>query len=180
MEAAIDGGFKIVEFTLTTPGCLDMVSSFAPRPDVLVGCGTVMNIEDAERAMEAGAQFLVQPVLIPEVVTWCAERNIVSIPGCATPSELFTAYKLGAPVQKLFPGVAGGAAWIKAVSAALPMLRINPTSGVEKDTAVEFLRNGAASLGFVAPLFKPELIAAGDFDGLAKVAEEIITEVKKA
>ena len=91
MQAAIDGGFEIVEFTLTTPGCLDAVSDFRAKYDkkVMVGCGTVMDIPDAKAAMDAGAEFLVAPVLVPEVVTWCALNNIVIIPGCQTPSEAY-------------------------------------------------------------------------------------------
>ena len=96
MQAAIDGGFNIVEFTLTTPGCLDLVSDFRKKYDgkVMVGCGTIMDIEDAQNALDAGAEFIVMPVLVPEVVTWCRERNIVSIPGCCTPTELYTAYRV--------------------------------------------------------------------------------------
>ena len=105
MTAALDAGFKIAEFTLTTPGCLDCVSDFRKsHPDVLVGCGTVMNAGQAAEALEAGAQFLVSPCLIPEVVTYAAERNVVIVPGCATPSELYQAYLLGAQIQKVFPG----------------------------------------------------------------------------
>jgi Entner-Doudoroff aldolase len=178
MQAAIDGGFKCVEFTLTTPGCLDVLADFAKKEDVLVGCGTVMNVEHAEQAMEAGAKFLVSPIVIPEVVTWCAERNIVCLPGCQTPTELYTAYKLGAPIQKLFPGVAGGPMWVKAVSAALPMLRINPTSGVEKDTGVDYIRSGAYSLGYVAPAFPPALMEARDYAAIEKNAAEIIAKLK--
>ena len=101
MTAAIDGGFEIVEFTLTTPGCLDAVADFRAKYDgkVMVGCGTVMDIPDAKAAMDAGAEFLVAPVLVPEVVTWCALHNIVIIPGCQTPTEAYNAYKAGAPVQ---------------------------------------------------------------------------------
>merc|ERR1712127_1121972 len=109
MQAAIDGGFDIVEFTLTTPGCLDQVANFRKKYDgkVMVGCGTVMDIPDAKAAMDAGAEFLVAPCLVPEVVTWCALNNIVIIPGCQTPTEAYQAYRAGAQVQKIFPGVAG-------------------------------------------------------------------------
>ena len=158
MTAAVDGGFKLIEFTLTTPGALDSVAEFAGRTDIMMGCGTIMNVQDAKNALDAGAKFIVAPILVPEVVEWCAAHKIVCIPGCATPSELYKAYTLGAPIQKLFPGVAGGPNWVKAVSAALPMLRINPTSGVEVDTAADFLRAGASSLGFVAPAFPPALV----------------------
>jgi len=180
MGAAVDGGFKVVEFTLTTPGCLDYVAEFAPRTDVLTGCGTIMNIDDAKRAMDAGAKFLVSPMLNPEVVKWCAENKIAMIPGCSTPTELWTAYQLGAPIQKLFPGVAGGPNWVRAVSAALPMLRINPTSGVEVDTAADFLRAGANSLGFVAPAFPPEHVKNENWDAISARAKEIMAAVATA
>jgi 2-dehydro-3-deoxyphosphogluconate aldolase/(4S)-4-hydroxy-2-oxoglutarate aldolase len=166
MQAAIDGGFDIVEFTLTTPGCLDTLADFRSKYDgkVMIGCGTVMDIPDAQAAMDAGAEFLVAPVLVPEVVTWCAMHNIVIIPGCQTPTEAYNAYKAGAPVQKIFPGVAGGHMWVKAVSAALPMLKLNPTSGVDLDNAGDFLKNGASSVGLVAPLFPPDAVLNGKWD----------------
>jgi 2-dehydro-3-deoxyphosphogluconate aldolase/(4S)-4-hydroxy-2-oxoglutarate aldolase len=182
MQAAIDGGFKIVEFTLTTPDCLSHLSDFRSKydGDVMVGCGTIMNIEDAAKAMEAGSEFIITPVMLPDVIQWCVERNIVSVPGCQTPTELLTAYRHGAPLQKLFPGVVGGPMWVKAVSSALPMLSINPTSGVDLDNAGDFLRNGAASVGLVAPLFDPAAIAKGDFDVIAQNAAKVMANVQEA
>merc|ERR1719201_573938 len=180
MQAAIDGGFNIVEFTLTTPGCLDAVSDFRKKYDgkVMVGCGTGMDIADAKAAVDAGAEFLVAPVMVPEVVTWCAMHNIVIIPGCQTPTEAYSAYKAGAPVQKIFPGVAGGHMWVKAVSAALPMLNLNPTSGVDLDNAGDFLKNGASSIGLVAPLFPPDAIAGAKWDVIQANAEKVVGNVK--
>jgi len=180
MEAAIEGGFKIVEFTLTTPGCLDLVRDFSPQRDILVGCGTVMNEAECQAAMAAGAQFIVSPVLIPEVVEWCVARNIVCVPGCQTPTEMQRAYDMGAAVQKLFPGVAGGANTVKAVSAALPHLTINPTSGVELENCADYVRAGASSLGFVASLFQPGLMGKRDYDGLVDRAKQIVAAVKSA
>jgi len=181
MQACIDGGFKIVEFTLTTPDCLDHLSTFREKyeGDVMVGCGTIMNVEDAERAVDAGAEFIITPVMLPDVIRWCAERNIVSVPGCQTPTELVSAYRNGAPLQKLFPGVTGGPMWVKAVSSALPMLSINPTSGVDLDNAGDYLRMGAASVGLVAPLFDPAAIQNGDWDQIAKNAEKVMANVRE-
>jgi 2-dehydro-3-deoxyphosphogluconate aldolase / (4S)-4-hydroxy-2-oxoglutarate aldolase len=182
MQAAIDGGFKIVEFTLTTPDCLTHLSDFRSKydGDVMVGCGTIMNTDDAARAMEAGSEFIITPVMLPDVIEWCRDRNIVCVPGCQTPTELTMAYRHGAPLQKLFPGVAGGPAWVKAVSSALPFLSINPTSGVDLDNAGDYLKNGAASVGLVAPLFDPVAIANGDFDQIAKNAAKVMANVKEA
>ena len=180
MDAAVQGGFKLVEFTLTTPGCLDAVERFASRSDVLSGCGTILTVDDAKKALDAGSKFIVAPILVPEVVEWCAANKVVCIPGCQTPSELYRAYTLGAPVQKLFPGVAGGPNWVRAVSSALPMLRINPTSGVEIDTAADYLRAGANSLGFVAPAFDQEAIKRGDWDVISQTASKIMAAVRAA
>lgn len=180
MQACIDGGFKITEFTLTTPDCLDHLSNFREKydGDVMVGCGTIMNVEDAERAVDAGAEFIITPVMLPDVIQWCAARNIVIVPGCQTPTELVAAYRNGAPLQKLFPGVTGGPMWVKAVSSALPMLSINPTSGVTLENAGEYLSHGAASVGLVAPLFDPVAIQNEDWDQIAKNAEIVMANVK--
>lgn len=182
MQAAIDGGFKIVEFTLTTPDCLQHLSDFRAKydGDVMVGCGTILTTQDAANAMEAGSEFIITPVMLPDVIEWCKERNIVCVPGCQTPTEMVQAYRHGAPLQKLFPGVAGGPMWVKAVSSALPFLSINPTSGVDLDNAGDFLRNGAASVGLVAPLFDPAAIAAGDYDTIAKNAAKVMANVREA
>ena len=182
MQASIDGGFKIVEFTLTTPDCLKHLSNFRTKYDgnVMVGCGTIMNVKDAEDAVDAGAEFIITPVMLPDVIQWCAARNVVIVPGCQTPTEMITAFRAGAPLQKLFPGVAGGSGWVKAVSSALPMLNINPTSGVTLENAAEYLNNGAASVGLVAPLFDPVAIANEDWDTIAKNAEKVMANVKEA
>jgi 2-dehydro-3-deoxyphosphogluconate aldolase/(4S)-4-hydroxy-2-oxoglutarate aldolase len=180
MTAAIDGGFKIVEFTLTTPNCLDHVTNFRQKydGDVMVGCGTILTTEDAAAAVDAGSEFIITPVMLPDVIEWCKERNIVCVPGCQTPTELVNAYRHGAPLQKLFPGVAGGPMWVKAVSSALPFLAINPTSGVDLDNAGEFLSHGAASVGVVAPLFDPAAIGRGDFEQISKNAEKVMANVR--
>lgn len=116
--------------------------------------------------------------MLPDVIEWCAERKIVIAPGCQTPTEMVTAYRKGAPLQKLFPGVAGGPGWVKAVSSALPFLSINPTSGVDLDNAGDYLRMGAASVGLVAPLFDQDAIARGDYDVIAQNAAKVMANVR--
>lgn len=95
MQAAIDGGFKIVEFTLTTPNCLDHLSDFRQKyeGDVMVGCGTILSPADAAAAMDAGAEFIITPVMLPDVIQWCKERNIVCVPGCQTPTGELKKYR---------------------------------------------------------------------------------------
>lgn len=88
MQAAIDGGFRICEFTLTTPDCLHHLADFRAKydGDVMVGCGTILSPADAAAAVDAGAEFIITPVMLPDVIEWCRDRNIVCIPGCQTPT----------------------------------------------------------------------------------------------
>ena len=108
MEAAIRGGFRNVEFTLTTPDCLQHLSDFRAKYDgqVMIGCGTILTPDDAAAAMDAGSEFIITPVMLHDVIEWCKERNIVCVPGCRTPTELVNAYRHGAPLPTRFPGVA--------------------------------------------------------------------------
>ena len=180
MQACIKGGFGIMEFTLTTPDCLNHLSDFRLRYDgsIMVGCGTIVNVGDAKRAMDAGAEFIITPVMLSDVIRWCAACNKVIVPGCQTPMEMVTAYCNGAPLQKLFPGVAGEPAWVKAVSLAMPFLSINPASGVDLNNAADYLNAGAASVGLVAPLFNPVAIPGGDWDQIAKDAVKVMANLR--
>ncbi len=166
MEAAIRGGFRIVEFTLTIPGAFDLIEAFAERPGLVVGAGTVMEVEQAREAVRRGARFLVSPVVDEAVIGEARALGVASIPGASTPTELLRAHRAGAPLQKLFPAPAGGPAWVKACLGPMPFLRIVPTSGVDESNAADYLAAGAFAVGFVAALFRPELLAARDYAGI--------------
>lgn len=164
MEAAIRGGFRVLEFTLTIPGAVDLIGEFAKRDDVFVGAGTVLNVEDARSAAAAGACFLASPVLDPRIIAEARALNIAAIPGGHTPSELNLAYQLGAPLQKLFPAPAGGPAFVRSCLAPLPYLRIVPTNGVDASNAAEYLKAGVYAVGFGVTLFDPEYLAQQRYD----------------
>ena len=103
MEAAVSAGFRILEFTLNTPGALDRIREFSARDGLVVGAGTVLDPEDARRAIEAGAAFLVSPVVDEAVIDEGHAAGVAVIPGAQTPTELLRAHRAGAPLQKLFP-----------------------------------------------------------------------------
>ncbi len=180
MNAAVAGGFRMVEFTLTTPDALRLISEFAKRPDLLVGAGTVLTSDEARKAAKAGAKFLVSPVCDPEVIAEASALGAVCIPGTSTPTEMLTAHRAGAELVKLFPAPADVAGFVTAVLGPLPFLRIYPTAGVTVENFVDILRAGASGVGFVRSLFDPEELAAGNFAAIEARAAEISRRLAEA
>lgn len=179
MQAAVEGGFRLVEFTLTTPGALELIMEFSTIPDVMVGAGTVMSVEQAELAVSAGARFLVSPIIDAEVISSAAELDVVCIPGAQTPTEMESAHRLGADLIKVFPAPAGGVDFIRAIRGPLPHLRLFPTAGVTPDNVLDYLNAGCAGAGFVRTLFVPDDLAEGRFEVIRQRAERIVQSVSK-
>lgn len=180
MNAAIEGGFRVVEFTFSIPNALDLIREFSEREGIIVGAGTIITPGEAEQAVEAGARFLVSPVVDEDVIEAAWQLGVAMMPGCSTPTEMLHAHRLGAQLQKLFPGQATGAAWVKQTLGPLPFLNIVPTSGVTLDNAAEFLKAGSFAVGFVNSLFEPEEIAAGRFDVIQERAAAMLEAVRCA
>ena len=180
MEAAVRGGFRVIEFTLTTPGALDLIRQFSARPDLVVGAGTVMTETEARAAVSAGARFLVSPVTDPEIIATARSLGVSMIPGTHTPTEMLQAYRAGASLQKLFPAPGMGPAYVKACLGPLPFLRIVPTSGVDATNVAAWLEAGAWAVGFVAPLFAPEDLEAGHFDRIEERARALLQAARSA
>ncbi len=180
MQAAVDGGFRVIEFTLTTPDAYDHIARFAKNSELLVGAGTVLDLDQAEAAARAGARFLVSPVTDERLIRHAVANDLVVVPGCATPTEMLTAHRAGAQIVKLFPGPADGPGFVRACLGPLPFLRIFPTSGVTLENAAAHLEAGAFGVGFVASLFDPEDIEARRFDAIRSRAEQMIRAVRGA
>jgi len=174
MQAAVAGGFRVVEFTLTTPGALNLITQFRENDDLIVGAGTVMSPTIVREAVEAGAQFLVSPVCSVDVIQEAEKLDVVSIPGTFTATEMESAHRAGADFVKLFPAPANVAEYIRFILAPLPHLKIFPTSGVNLDNMLDVLQAGAAGTGFVRPLFNPEMIRNKNYDGIRQRAEAIV------
>jgi Entner-Doudoroff aldolase len=178
MEAAVRGGFRILEFTLTTPGALDRIAEFSRRPGLVVGAGTVLSVEDARAAVDHGASFLVSPVVDEAVIGEARRLGVASMPGAHTPTEMLRAWRAGAELQKLFPAPGLGPAWVKACLGPLPFLRIVPTNGVIAENAAAWLAAGAYALGFVAPLFDAEEVADGRTDLVEARARRLLDALR--
>ena len=173
MEAAVEGGFRILEFTLTTPNALGLIEEFAKRPGLIVGAGTVLRPDQAQAAAAAGARFLVSPIVDEAVIRRADELGVAAMPGTHTPTEMVQAHRAGAPLVKLFPAPAGGPAYLRSVLAPLPFLRVVPTNGVDEHNAADWLRAGAWALGFVASLFDPADMAEQRYDRIRDRARRI-------
>ncbi|MBM4062888.1 MAG: bifunctional 4-hydroxy-2-oxoglutarate aldolase/2-dehydro-3-deoxy-phosphogluconate aldolase [Planctomycetes bacterium] len=177
LDAAIAGGFRIVEVTMTTPDCLEHVAALSERHGIVVGAGTVLNVDDAKEAMAAGARFLVSPVTDPQVISFCRQHDLVSIPGTLTPTEMMEAHRAGADVVKLFPAPANGPEFIRAVRGPLPFLRIYPTSGVTEDNVESWLAAGAFGVGFVSSLFDADDLRLRRFEAIRARAARMVAKV---
>lgn len=170
-------GFTIVEFTLTTPGALELISEFSKRDDLTVGAGTVLSLEDAERAVDAGASFLVSPVLDEAVISAARAMHVAMMPGCYTATEFLRAHRAGALLQKLFPMPGTGPGYVKSLLAPLPMLRIVPTNGVHENNAQSLLKAGAHAVGFTTALFDPNDLREKRFDMIEQRGAKLLAAV---
>lgn len=178
MDAAIRGGMRIVELTLTTPGALRIVAELSSREGLVVGAGTVLRPDEARAAVDAGARFLVSPVMDPEIISLAGELGVPILPGVHTPTEMLAAHRAGAPLLKLFPGPAGGPTYLRSVLAPLPFLRVVPTNGVDLDNVAAWLRAGAFAVGLTTALFEPAVVAARDFAAIEQRARALVRAVQ--
>ena len=165
------GGIHCAEITLRTPAALAAISAMASIPDFTVGVGTVLSQDQLRRSIDAGASFVVTPGFDPELVGSAVESGVAVLPGIATATEAMAALRAGIDVVKFFPADRlGGLPTIRALSAALPGLGFVPSGGVGQATVAEYLADPAVpavSGAWVAPA---ALIAAGDFDGITRLA----------
>ena len=175
LDALQAGGVEAMEVTLTTPNALDIIAQARARygDSLAIGVGSVLDPESARAAISAGAQFVVCPTLNLKTIKLCRRYSVPVMPGAYTPTEILTAWEAGADIVKLFPADTGGAAYLKAVKAPLPQVRIAPTGGVDEHTAADFLKAGASALGVGSALVSQKLLDADDFDAIADRARRL-------
>ncbi|NIO03920.1 MAG: bifunctional 4-hydroxy-2-oxoglutarate aldolase/2-dehydro-3-deoxy-phosphogluconate aldolase [Proteobacteria bacterium] len=181
-EAIKAGGLGVIEVTMTTPGALNVISEATQRfgTEVLFGAGTVLDPETARAAILAGAQFIVSPTLNPKTVELCRRYSKVVVPGCFTPTEILTAWEMGADFVKVFPADVGGPSYIKAILAPLPQVELIPTGGVTVETTGLFLKAGAAAVAAGSSLVSQKILDERDFALLKERAKRFREEVVKA
>jgi 2-dehydro-3-deoxyphosphogluconate aldolase / (4S)-4-hydroxy-2-oxoglutarate aldolase len=180
MDAAVRGGFRVVEITMNTPGALEVIAGLARREELTVGAGTVLRPEDAEAAARAGARFFVSPVFDEAVAAAAARLGLPLIPGCSTPSEMWRAHVAGAAVVKLFPAPADGPGWVRAVRGPMPFLKIVPTQGVDAGNAAAWIDAGCLAVGSGHYVFPADALAARDWDRVEERARTLLAALPAA
>ena len=182
-RALLAGGVDVMEITFRTAAAADSIRAVREGcPEMLVGAGTVITLDQCKQALECGAKFIVSPGFDPEVVSWCVERNVPITPGCVTPTEIMAAMKLGLNVVKFFPaGVYGGLKAMKSLSAPFGGIKFIPTGGVDAKNLKEYLEAPFVHAVGGSWLCPKKEIATGNFDAitaLCKEASQIVKEVR--
>jgi 2-dehydro-3-deoxyphosphogluconate aldolase/(4S)-4-hydroxy-2-oxoglutarate aldolase len=180
MEAAVRGGFRIVEITMNTPGATEVISELARRDGLAVGAGTVLSVEQAEAAARAGATFLVSPVFDDAVAAAAGRMGLPLIPGCSTPTEMWRAHVAGVHLVKLFPAPADGPAWVRAVRGPMPFLKIVPTQGVDAGNAAAWIDAGCVAVGSGSYVFPADALAARDWRRVEERARTLLAALAGA
>ncbi|HUT53404.1 MAG TPA: bifunctional 4-hydroxy-2-oxoglutarate aldolase/2-dehydro-3-deoxy-phosphogluconate aldolase [bacterium] len=181
VAAAVEGGLRALEITLNRPEACDQIAQIKKRygDKIALGAGTVLDPAAAARALDAGAEFIVTPALLPDVIAFCKERNVPVFPGAMTPTEVLAAHKAGADMVKVFPASVLGAAYIKSLKGPFPFIRLMPTGGVTVEAVQGYFQAGAAALGVGSELFKKEWMEKGDWAEIEKTAAAYVSAVKK-
>ena len=174
-------GIPVVELTMTVPGAIGVIEELArTSPELLVGAGTVLEIETARACVDAGASFVTSPGLDRKTVEFAVRRNVAAIPGALTPTEVMMARDAGADLIKIFPcSQVGGPSYIKALKAPFPHVPFIASGGVDQVTASEFIRAGACALGIRGKLIPPEAIEKRDQNWIKELAGRFLGIVQR-
>lgn len=172
VRALVEGGITIVEVTLTVPGAVQAIRSLAKEwgDRATIGAGTVLTVADANACLDAGAKFLVTPVVAPDVVVAAKSRGSVSMCGALTPTEMHTAFIAGADIVKLFPADVLGPGYLKALRGPFPDAKLMPTGGVDLNSIPDWIAAGACCLGVGSSLISRDIVSNRDWQRLTAVA----------
>jgi 2-dehydro-3-deoxyphosphogluconate aldolase / (4S)-4-hydroxy-2-oxoglutarate aldolase len=180
-EVLWQAGIRCFEYTLTTDGALDAVVELRTvLPEALVGVGTVRTVDHLRAASDAGAEFTVSQVFLPELVAAAQEQQIAFVPGALTPTEVVTAWNAGVPAVKVSPiGPLGGVTYLKELRGPLPDVAMMPTGGVTLEAAAHYLDAGAVAVGVSGALLG-DVLVGGDLATLSDRAEQLMSSVSKS
>ncbi|HKA60440.1 MAG TPA: bifunctional 4-hydroxy-2-oxoglutarate aldolase/2-dehydro-3-deoxy-phosphogluconate aldolase [Gemmatimonadales bacterium] len=182
-EALLQAGLPVVEITMTVPNAIEAIGGLAKRfaGKMLIGAGTVTDAETARRTLSAGAEFIVTPCLVPEVIEAANRAQVAVLPGALTPSEIVEAFRKGGDLVKIFPAQSvGGAAYLRALRGPFPGIPLVPTGGVTLENVAEMFKAGAAAVGIGTELISKEALARRDYAAIGALAAKFIAAAQQA
>lgn len=180
IEALAEGGITIAEITMTVPNAIQLIEKMSYELDknIIIGVGSVLNVQTAEDAIKAGAKYVVSPIFKKEIIEKAHQYDIPAMPGCFTPTEIQTAYESEADIIKVFPADVLGMAFFKGILAPMPHLKLMPTGGVTLTNAGEWLKAGACAVGIGSALLDKEAIQNEKYEKLAENAKIVMNSIK--
>jgi 2-dehydro-3-deoxyphosphogluconate aldolase/(4S)-4-hydroxy-2-oxoglutarate aldolase len=180
VETLLDAGVRCIEFTLTNrkaPLWISRLVEEIPNfrtGQAFLGIGSVRNVDEAKLVLDSGAQFVVTPIMQPEVIRRCVEAKVPLACGAYTPTEIATAWELGSDFVKVFPARGLGPSYIKDLLAPMPYLKLIPTGGIDAKNAPAYLAAGALAVGVGGTLCSPVLIDQGDWESIHRQAASLV------
>lgn len=179
-KALLEAGLPVIEITFRTEAAAESITQIVKRiPELFVGAGTVLKVEQVEAAVNAGSQFIVTPGFNPQVVDYCVENNITIIPGLNTPTMVEWALERGITLVKFFPAdISGGPKMLKVLSGPYPTMKFIPTGGINNSNMIDYLKLDNVMAVGGSWIVKKELIESGKFDEIMKLIKEALSLIK--
>lgn len=176
-QALVAGGIRALEFTLTNPDAAEAIRRVKTElgNDAIVGAGTVLEAAEAQACIDAGAEFLVTPAFLPDVVGAAQRGGVPIVCGAFTATEILAAWRAGASLVKVFPAGGLGPGYVKDVLAPLPFLKLVPTGGINLDNCSAFLDAGAYTVAIGSSLINPELVRRKDWQALTDLSKRFVS-----
>lgn len=175
-DAVSQAGLKTIEITMNTRNAPDLIRQMVKRAAgrLSVGAGTVLTADEAKTAVDSGAEFIVSPVAVNEVMEYCVKNNVTAFPGAFTPKEVFEAWNMGATMVKVFPSNFFGPAYIKELKAPLNNIELLACGGVKKENLKDFFSAGASAVAFGGSIFKKEWLSEKKFTPITEHIKALI------
>ena len=180
IDLIIKSGINSIEITLTTPNALSVIKQLKNyyKGSILIGAGTVTDLDSAKKALDAGAEYIVTPVLNMEVIDYVKKSQFPVISGAFSPTEIYNSFHAGSDMIKIFPANLLGIENFKSIQVIMPKLTLMPTGGISSENAREWLNAGADVLGIGTSLINDQIISNKDYDKLKSNSQKILESIK--
>ena len=180
IDVIVESGINSIEITLTTPNALSVIKQLKSyyKGSILIGAGTVTNLDSAKKALDVGAEYIVTPVLNMEVIDYVKKSRFPVISGALSPTEIYNSFHAGSDMIKIFPANLLGIENFKSIQVIMPKLTLMPTGGISSENAREWLNAGADVLGIGTSLINDQIISNKDYDKLKSNSQKILESIK--